>query len=140
METVQDYYFYVIWRDAKGVSHKIGVLARINGAYYMKPYVQKSEDGTSIYDNGFKGVPTFGEDRLYKSERRLFDFFERRLLYKDRVDSYEQLKEGEGRSQTDSYRVEEMDEEEAEEFKKVLLELDKLQSENQPAVAKTPEN
>ena len=139
-QAVNDYYFYIMWRDIKDASHKVGILARIEGNYYMKPYVQKSEDGTSIYDNGFSGVPTFSEDKLYKSERRLFDFFERRLLHRERVDSYDQLKEGKGRSVTDSYSVEEMSKEEAEKFKDILLELDRIQTENQPTVVKTPEN
>ena len=138
-EVMEDYYFYVLWRDAKDVSHKVGILARINGSYYMKPYIQM-EDENSIYHKGFRGVPTFSEDKLYKSENRLFDFFERRLLYKDQVDSYEQLKESLARSVTDSYKVEEMSKEEAEKFKEILLDLDRLQSEQEQSIGKTARN
>lgn len=132
---LEDNYLYINWEDHQKNVYRVGILARINDAYYMRTQPKKEDDERDAYSHGYIGMPGFVPGRLYKSENELFDFFQKRLPVEDvpqtePQDCLKQLLDSEGKILTDSFSVEEVPEIYQEKCKEIILELEKLQ--NQP--------
>lgn len=116
-----DYYFYIMWEDSNKRIYPVGIFAHIDNIYYLK--ISQNNEARA---NGFIGIPSFYDTKLYKSEKTLFDFFIRRLPKdKDCTDTvYTLLKETASKTQNDSVSLKEVPKEKHALFNKILLALD----------------
>lgn len=119
----KDQFFYVKWQDAKGREYKVGILARINDIFYMMCHSSKNNE-KSAYANGFNGIPSFETGKLYRSEIELFDFFKNRVTKKEEEELFDKLRESGAKLPTDSFSIEEIPSNKAEQYKKAILEME----------------
>lgn len=120
----KDYVFKINWKDRHKDLHDIGVLAQLNNEFYL---VVKSEDNAKkAYEMGFRGIPGFKTDEVYKSNE-LFDFFQNRVLKGPNVNFCEELEKTGGISMIDSFSVEKMPYRSVEKYKKMIKEIYGLQ-------------
>jgi len=97
------------WEDSRKKSYNIGMLAQDGEDFYIafKP-INKLKDA---YLNGYRGVPGFvnfannrrGTTPQILKSKKIFDFFERRLLDKKTNDPLSDLMQTEARSMIDSF-------------------------------------
>ena len=120
----KDYVFKINWKDRHKDLHDIGVLAQLNNEFYL---VVKSEDNAKkAYEMGFRGIPGFKTDEVYKS-KELFDFFQNRVLKEPNVNFCEELEKTGGISMIDSFSVKGMSSKSAKKYKKTIIETYGLQ-------------
>lgn len=124
---IQDYYFYIVWEDTEKNAYRIGILAQIDGQFYLK--MNNSTNTSLASKRGYIGIPGFQFDRMYKSSE-LFDFFKYRILDKKSNNPCEELLQNSGKSMVDSFSLEEMPNLLKPKCKEVMLELDKVQNSN----------
>ena len=125
----KDKYFYIKWQDSKKQEYKVGILARINDIFYMMCHSDQGNEN-SAYNNGFNGIPSFEVGKLYRSERELFEFFKNRIIVLNEEDPFDKLKENNAKLLTDSFSVEEIPREKAEQYKNIILEMEENISKN----------
>ena len=124
---IQDYYFYIVWEDTEKNAYRIGILAQIDGQFYLK--MNNSTNTSLASKRGYIGIPGFQFDKIYKSSE-LFDFFKYRILDKKSNNPCEELLQNSGKSMVDSFSLEEMPNLLKPKCKEVMLELDKVQNSN----------
>lgn len=120
----KDYVFKINWEDRHKDLHNIGVLAQLNKEFYL--VVRAEEDAKKAYEMGFRGIPGFKTDEVYKSDE-LFDFFQNRVMKSSDVEFCEQLEKTGGISMIDSFSVKKMQAKSAEKCKKTIVETYALQ-------------
>ena len=123
-EDIKDYVFNVNWEDRHKEIYKIGILAQLDQYFYL--IIKDEKSAEKAYKSGFKGLPGFKTDEVYKS-LELFDFFKNRVLRTPNVDFCEELGRTGGKSMIDSFSVEVMAEGEIKEYKTKILEAHRLQ-------------
>ena len=123
---MNNFTFYVIWKDANQVEYKVGVLSHIDGSYYLKTCTNNSEP-SSPYQNGFNGLPSFNPETIYKSDNSLFDFWKRRIIIHRDEDLYTVLKRTSASNRNDSFYLEEASSEDTEKIEDLFLSFDKEQ-------------
>jgi len=121
----KDYVFHINWEDRYKQPYKVGILAQIDNIFYL--ILKNEESAKAAYNSGYDGVPGFKADEVYTSEKKLFDFFERRVLEKDPEKQCEELSKTGGVSMVDSFSVEKISERLSEKYKKIVLEAYALQ-------------
>lgn len=124
-------YFWVKWKDSKKCEHVVGLLCYSNNKYFFKynPDYRNEENIPS----GFNGVPSFGrivnleeeqKEKIFamRSSDELFPFFKMRIVKENEkeiwqsygLEEYDECKLmalTKGKMPTDSFFVEEMDNE-----------------------------
>lgn len=120
----KDYVFKINWEDRHKSLHDIGILAQLNKEFYL--IVKTEKNAKRAYEMGFRGIPGFKTEEVYKSDE-LFDFFKNRVMKSPDVDFCEQLEKTGGTSMIDSFSVEKMPEKRAERYKTGILETYKTQ-------------
>lgn len=121
---MQDYFFYIIWEDSNNNSYKIGILAQIDGDFYLK--MNNSNASALAFSKGCIGLPGFQLDKIYKSSQ-LFDFFKYRILDKKSDNPCKELLQNSGKSMVDSFSLEEIPNLLKPKCKQLILEMDKIQ-------------
>ena len=129
MMTNPDKFLYVNWEDDRKNTYRIGILARINGDYYLKTQYPNQDGERNAHSHGFAGIPGFANGRLYKSTNDLFDFFKDRI-YPGKIenrdsDILEELMKTEGKTVRDSFFIEEMPDILIDRCKEVLLAINR---------------
>lgn len=123
-----DEFFYINWEDSHKKLYRIGVLARVDGAYFLKTFSPKGNNRVA-FNHGFVGIPGFSTGELYKSKNQLFDFFMSRVITAEvgkKVDYLNELKKTKGIMFTDSFSVEEFPESLKKKCKNFILRLDEI--------------
>lgn len=120
----KDYVFKINWEDRHKILHNIGILAQINNEFYL--VVKAEENAKKAYEMGFRGIPGFKTDEVYKSAE-LFDFFQNRVLKGPNINFCEELKKTGGTSMIDSFSVKGMSDKSSEKYKKTIIETYGLQ-------------
>ena len=119
-----DYVFYMNWEDRLKQNHKVGMLAKIKEDYYF--FIKNKQRAEAAYRAGFIGVSGFEPERIYKS-KELFDFFKSRIIAKSSEDPCKELSETNAISMVDSFSVEEIKDDVANKYKKIILQAYELQ-------------
>lgn len=120
----KDYVFKINWEDRHKSLHDIGILAQLNNEFYL--VVKDEENAKKAYKMGFRGIPGFKTNEVYKSDE-LFDFFQNRVIESSNIDFCEQLEKTGGISMIDSFSVKKMQAKSAEKYKKTIAETYALQ-------------
>ena len=121
----KDYVFHINWADRHKQPYRVGILAQIDNVFYL--ILKNEENAKTAYNNGYDGVPGFKSDEVYISEKKLFDFFERRVLENNPEKQCEELSQTGGFSMVDSFSVEKISDKLSERYKKIVLEAYALQ-------------
>ena len=120
-----DFMFYVKWKDGekKEISreHIVGILAYINGKYYLKGKNIK-EVNEQLVESIFDGIPPYKDSKLHISDD-LFEFFRMKIPLENRDNPYEILKEHMGKSHIESYTVEEVNKKDLNKWKEAILSI-----------------
>lgn len=123
-EEIKDYVFNVNWQDRHKELYRVGILAQLDKNFYF--IVKDKDSENKAYNSGFRGVPGFKSDEVYKSQE-LFDFFKNRVLRTPNVNYCEELRKTGGKSMIDSFSLDAVPEEELKEYKTKILEAHRLQ-------------
>lgn len=121
----KDYVFHINWADRHKQPYRVGILAQIDNVFYL--ILKNEETAKTAYSNGYDGLPGFDSDEVYISEKKLFDFFQRRVLENNPEKQCEELAQTRGISMVDSFSVEQISEKLSERYKKIVLEAYALQ-------------
>jgi len=121
----KDYIFHLYWEDRFKNPYRVGILAQIDDLYY---FIIKGEKRAEVaHKNGFRGIPGFKEDEVYRSQE-LFDFFKSRIIETYKKNPCEELAKTGATSMTDSFYVEEASERMVPKYKQIILKTYELQS------------
>ena len=132
----KDYIFYLMWEDELKEKRAVGYLAQIDKNFYL--LISGRENAEKAYEKGFIGMPGFKTDEIYRSDE-LFAFFKNRILDKDSEDPCKELSESEGRSNIDSFLLENISGIMKDSKIKTLLEAYRIQEEKKKVQAKNKE-
>ena len=120
-----DYFFYIVWEDTEKNAYRIGVLAQIDGQFYLK--MNNNNTSTIAANKGCIGIPGFQVDKIYKSSQ-LFDFFKYRILNKKSNNPCEELLKNTAKSMVDSFYLEEVPNLLKPKCRQIILDMDNLQN------------
>lgn len=120
----KDYVFEINWEDRHKYLHDIGVLAQLNNEFYLA--VKDEENAKGAYEMGFRGIPGFKTNEVYKSNE-LFDFFKNRVIESSDENFCKQLEKTGGISMVDSFSVKKISPKSTEKYKKLIIDAYGLQ-------------